>query len=240
MPCVNTPAAAGCTGSGWKSARCARWCRTRCSSASSWSPKAPRPRAPASTSTCAPRAGTCRGCGEDFVLADFDPALPVRQRRRRGDRRAGHPDPVHGSELTMCATCGCGDDAATVTVPGTPPDHQHPHHHHDPHPHPHPHTITSSRRCWPRTTTSPSSNRRRLARTRDRRVQSDEFARRREDHAAGADHPRARRPHRGRRHRGRSGDPARRRTDPRHRGAARCRSTPARAATSTPRWSATR
>ena len=40
----------------------------------------------------------------------------------------------------------------------------------------------------------------------------------------------------GRRHRGRPGDAARRRADPRRRAPARCRSTPAPAATSTPTW----
>ncbi|WP_349269175.1 hydrogenase accessory protein HypB [Mycolicibacterium parafortuitum] len=44
----------------------------------------------------------------------------------------------------MCATCGCGDDGATVTVPGAPPDNPHPHHH--PHPHPHPHTVELEQR----------------------------------------------------------------------------------------------
>jgi hydrogenase nickel incorporation protein HypB len=45
----------------------------------------------------------------------------------------------------MCATCGCGDDGATITLPGHdhPHDHTHPHehgnddHHHDDHDHHH-------------------------------------------------------------------------------------------------------
>ncbi|MFI5507039.1 hydrogenase nickel incorporation protein HypB [Mycobacterium sp. NPDC051804] len=50
----------------------------------------------------------------------------------------------------MCATCGCGDDGATITVPGhtNPHDHDHPHHHDRPHDHDHdhdhPHTETIS------------------------------------------------------------------------------------------------
>lgn len=40
----------------------------------------------------------------------------------------------------MCATCGCGDDGATVTIAGQPPvpSHHHDHDHED-HDHPHPH-----------------------------------------------------------------------------------------------------
>ncbi len=42
----------------------------------------------------------------------------------------------------MCATCGCGDDGAVITIAGetAPHDHHHPHPH--PHPHDHPHTET--------------------------------------------------------------------------------------------------
>ena len=45
----------------------------------------------------------------------------------------------------MCATCGCGDDGATVTLSGHshPHDHPHPHDHHE-HEHEHPHTETVS------------------------------------------------------------------------------------------------
>ena len=45
----------------------------------------------------------------------------------------------------MCATCGCGDDSAVITVAGHEHDHQHhPHHHHD-HDHDgHTHTETIS------------------------------------------------------------------------------------------------
>jgi hydrogenase nickel incorporation protein HypB len=38
----------------------------------------------------------------------------------------------------MCATCGCGDDGAVITMAG----HRAPHHHDHPHPHDHPHTET--------------------------------------------------------------------------------------------------
>src|SRR4051812_40727700 len=41
----------------------------------------------------------------------------------------------------MCATCGCGEDGATITLAGE--THAHPHDHSHPHPHDHPHeTIT--------------------------------------------------------------------------------------------------
>jgi hydrogenase nickel incorporation protein HypB len=40
----------------------------------------------------------------------------------------------------MCATCGCGDDGAVITLPGHEHDHPHPHDH----PHEHPHTETIS------------------------------------------------------------------------------------------------
>jgi hydrogenase nickel incorporation protein HypB len=44
----------------------------------------------------------------------------------------------------MCATCGCGEDGATVRLAGEthPHDHDHPHDH--PHDHEHPHTETIS------------------------------------------------------------------------------------------------
>jgi hydrogenase nickel incorporation protein HypB len=41
----------------------------------------------------------------------------------------------------MCATCGCGEDTATITLAGETHPHEHPHDH--PHPHPHPHTHES-------------------------------------------------------------------------------------------------
>ena len=46
----------------------------------------------------------------------------------------------------MCATCGCGDDGATITLPGHehPHGHTHPHHHDHDHDHEHPHTETIS------------------------------------------------------------------------------------------------
>jgi hydrogenase nickel incorporation protein HypB len=40
----------------------------------------------------------------------------------------------------MCATCGCGEDTATITMPG----HHHPDDHPHEHPHSHPHTETIS------------------------------------------------------------------------------------------------
>ena len=39
--------------------------------------------------------------------------------------------------MTMCATCGCGDDGATITLPGETHTHGHDHSHDDGHHHPH-------------------------------------------------------------------------------------------------------
>lgn len=48
----------------------------------------------------------------------------------------------------MCATCGCGDESATIAMPGAQSghshDHPHPHVHPHDHPHDHPHTETVS------------------------------------------------------------------------------------------------
>jgi hydrogenase nickel incorporation protein HypB len=44
----------------------------------------------------------------------------------------------------MCATCGCGDDGARVTLAGEAHDHPHDHPHDHEHPHEHPHTETIS------------------------------------------------------------------------------------------------
>jgi hydrogenase nickel incorporation protein HypB len=44
----------------------------------------------------------------------------------------------------MCATCGCGDDGARVTLAGEAHDHPHDHPHDHAHPHEHPHTETIS------------------------------------------------------------------------------------------------
>jgi hydrogenase nickel incorporation protein HypB len=44
----------------------------------------------------------------------------------------------------MCATCGCGDDGATVTLSGHGHSHDHSHSHDHPHDHDHPHTETIS------------------------------------------------------------------------------------------------
>lgn len=60
----------------------------------------------------------------------------------------------------MCTTCGCGDDGATVTLPGHDHAHDHPHPHDHPHdhdrdhdhdhphnhPHPHPETVSLEQR----------------------------------------------------------------------------------------------
>ncbi len=42
----------------------------------------------------------------------------------------------------MCATCGCGDDGATITAVGAQSGHDHSHDHTHDHPHAHPHTET--------------------------------------------------------------------------------------------------
>jgi hydrogenase nickel incorporation protein HypB len=42
----------------------------------------------------------------------------------------------------MCATCGCGDDGAVITVAGDHHPHTHPHGHDHPHDHDHAHTET--------------------------------------------------------------------------------------------------
>ena len=44
----------------------------------------------------------------------------------------------------MCATCGCGDDATTITVPGHDHIHDHPHPHDHDHPHDHAHPPTET------------------------------------------------------------------------------------------------
>jgi hydrogenase nickel incorporation protein HypB len=59
----------------------------------------------------------------------------------------------------LCATCGCGDDGAVITVPGQP------HHHHHPHPHDHVHTQTVSleQKVLAKNDEAAAQNRRRLA-----------------------------------------------------------------------------
>ena len=49
-----------------------------------------------------------------------DLVVPLWERGCGGPGRAGAADYVDGSELTMCATCGCDDDGGAVTVPGRP------------------------------------------------------------------------------------------------------------------------
>jgi hydrogenase nickel incorporation protein HypB len=46
----------------------------------------------------------------------------------------------------MCATCGCGEDGATVTLAGKTHDHPHPHDHSHDHEHPHTETISLEQR----------------------------------------------------------------------------------------------
>jgi hydrogenase nickel incorporation protein HypB len=75
----------------------------------------------------------------------------------------------------MCATCGCGEDGATITLAGEPPhphDHPHDHTHDHPHPHEHPHdgehrAVTLEQRVLAKNDDIAGRNRRWLA---DRRM----------------------------------------------------------------------
>jgi hydrogenase nickel incorporation protein HypB len=62
----------------------------------------------------------------------------------------------------MCATCGCGDDGATVTLAGHghPHDHTHPHDHHE---HPHTETISLEQRVLAKNDALAEQNRQWLA-----------------------------------------------------------------------------
>src|SRR5690606_18541632 len=65
--------------------------------------------------------------------------------RCRGRRRPGPENPLDGSELSMCATCGCGDDGTRITLVGRGHEHTHPHDHTHLHEHNgHVHTETIS------------------------------------------------------------------------------------------------
>jgi hydrogenase nickel incorporation protein HypB len=63
----------------------------------------------------------------------------------------------------MCATCGCGDDGATITLPGNehPHDHTHPHDHD--HEHPHTETISLEQRVLAKNDVLAEQNRQWLA-----------------------------------------------------------------------------
>lgn len=56
----------------------------------------------------------------------------------------------------MCATCGCGDDRSTITVPGASPEHHHPHEHS----HPHTRTVELEHRVLARNDAIAEQNRR--------------------------------------------------------------------------------
>jgi hydrogenase nickel incorporation protein HypB len=64
----------------------------------------------------------------------------------------------------MCATCGCGDDGATVTLSGHshPHDHPHPHDHHE-HEHPHTETVSLEQRVLAKNDVLAEQNRQWLA-----------------------------------------------------------------------------
>ena len=59
----------------------------------------------------------------------------------------------------MCATCGCGDDGATITLA----DHHHPHPHDHPHEHPHTETISLEQRVLAKNDVLAEQNRQWLA-----------------------------------------------------------------------------
>lgn len=68
----------------------------------------------------------------------------------------------------MCATCGCGEDTATITLAGDTHPHEHPHEHRHDHPHQHPHepdreTITLEQRVLAKNDHLAEHNRQRLA-----------------------------------------------------------------------------
>ena len=126
----------------------------------------------------------------------------------------------------MCVTCGCGQPAggARALAHTTPSEHQH--------------RPARDRGARARAQRPPRRAQPRLAGRRGiRRSQPDELAGIGQDLAAGAHHRRDRGPPRGLRDRGRPGDRGRRRADRRAPVPAPSRSTPAPAATSTPRWS---
>jgi hydrogenase nickel incorporation protein HypB len=65
----------------------------------------------------------------------------------------------------MCATCGCGDDGATVTLPGHPHPHEHthPHGHHHDDGHTHTETITLEQKVLAKNDLLAEQNRKWLA-----------------------------------------------------------------------------
>ncbi len=64
----------------------------------------------------------------------------------------------------MCATCGCGDDGAVITVAGGNADHHDDHdHHHEGHTHPHTETITLEQKVLEKNDLLAAQNRRWLA-----------------------------------------------------------------------------
>ncbi len=97
----------------------------------------------------------------------------------------------------MCATCGCADGARpSLTDLGTgqvtslgEPVHEHDHAHPHDHPHPETRTIVLEQEVLSKNNLLAERNRDWFARAPDRRAEPDELARRRQDHAAGADDP---------------------------------------------------
>lgn len=64
----------------------------------------------------------------------------------------------------MCATCGCGEDAAVITLPDHQHPHTHPHEHEHPHSHPHTETILLEQKVLAKNDLLAERNRARLAR----------------------------------------------------------------------------
>ncbi len=162
--CVSMPRVGACTASSSRSASCARWYPTPCSSASSSPPRARSPTALFSISMSQPGAARCRTCQRQFELHDLILLCPCGSADVEVHGRPRPADPLDGSELTMCATCGCGDDSAVITLAGHEHerhDHSHDHDHHD-HDHitttatPTPRRSRWSRRFSKRTIFSPS------------------------------------------------------------------------------------
>lgn len=63
----------------------------------------------------------------------------------------------------MCATCGCGEDGATISVPGRSHPHEHPHDHTHPHEHPPTETLTLEQKVLAKNDVLAEQNRQWLA-----------------------------------------------------------------------------
>ena len=141
----------------------------------------------------------------------------------------------------MCATCGCGDDGAIITLAGTraTPRSQTTttaRSHITSDGHIHTETVSLEQKVLAEERLLAEQNRQWLAERGDPRAQRHQLTGRGQDDAARAHHPRTRPTAPGRRDRRRPGDACSTPTGSATAGRARSRSTPARAATSTPTW----